>query len=147
MSDTPPPDGLDKAWAMLPTALYLLTASYEDTRAGVLVSWVQRCANEPPLLSVSAEKGHTLEPLIRDSRAFGVCRINPEDKFLRRKFSAHRTPDEIGDPFDSLGVELLETGSPILKRSIVAFDCEVVRHFDIDADHELFIGQILAVRV
>lgn len=39
------------------------------------------------------------------------------------------------------------TGSPVLLRSIVAFDCEVVRHFDLEADHELFVGQVLASRM
>ena len=32
-------------------------------------------------------------------------------------------------------------------RTIAAFDCEVVRHFDLDADHEIYVGQILKTKM
>jgi flavin reductase (DIM6/NTAB) family NADH-FMN oxidoreductase RutF len=138
---------IEQALRLVPSATFVLTSSYEDTRNGVLVPWVQRCAEEPPLISVSAKKGHALEPLIRDSHAFAVCQIDPGDKLLSHKFSLIRPPDEAGDPFDSLGVETLATGAPVLRRSIVALDCEVIRHYDIEADCELYIGRVVAARI
>lgn len=140
------PSGVE-ALSLLPSGVYVLTATHDGRRAGFLVRWAQACSVEPALICVAVRTGNSVEPLIRDSRAFALCRIDPEDRFLRRKFSIQEPPDEMGDPFDSIPVETLATGSPVIKRSQVAFDCEVVRHFDMDADHELYVGRILAACV
>ncbi len=122
---------------------YILTAAHDNKRSGQLVHWVQPCADTPPLVCVAARKGHTIEPLIRDSHAFAVCRVDPEDKLVMRKFASQRPPDASGDPFDSIDVERVVTGAPVLKRCVVAVDCTVVRHFDLEADHELYIGLVV----
>jgi flavin reductase (DIM6/NTAB) family NADH-FMN oxidoreductase RutF len=128
----------------LPSGTFLLTAKFDDRRSGMLVHWVQPCAEEPALVAVAARKGHSIEPLIRDSRSFAICRIDMGDRLLFRKFASHQPPDEEGDPFDSIEVESLVTGSPVLSRATAVLDCVVVRHFDLEADHELFVGQVLA---
>ncbi len=139
--------GILRALAMLPSGCFVLTAAFETKRSGMIVRWVQPCADEPLLIAVAARRGHSIEPLIRDSHCFAVCRIDPEDKLMTRKFAVHRPPDDTGDPFDSMAVDTLATGSPIIRRSPLVLDCEVVRHFDLEADHELFIGLVRAGRV
>lgn len=141
------PSTFDDAWGMLPSGAYLLTAAFDSIRGGTLVQWVGRCASEPPLISVAAPKAHCIEAMIRDSRAFGVCVIEPEDRFITQRFSVRYPPDEVPDLFDSLPTITLETGSPIIKRARAAFDCELVRHLDLDADHELYVGHVKAARV
>jgi flavin reductase (DIM6/NTAB) family NADH-FMN oxidoreductase RutF len=131
---------------LLPAGMFVLTAAYESKRSGMIVRWVQPCAEEPQLIAVAARRGHSIEPLIRDSHAFAICRMEADDKLLARKFAVHRPPDDMGDPFDAVGVETMVTGSPIIRRSTLVLDCEVVRHFDIEADHEIFIGRVLAGR-
>jgi len=142
-------DGVEvvRALEMLPRGTFVMTAAYDSRRGGVVVHWVESCAEEPRLVSVAARKGHPIDPLIRDSHAFGICMVDPEDKLLLRKFSPRRAPDDRADQFLSFQVERLVTGSPILKRSLMALDCEVVRHVDLEADHELFVGQVVAGRV
>ncbi|MCA9299278.1 MAG: flavin reductase, partial [Phycisphaerales bacterium] len=113
----------------------------------VMVHSVQPCAIEPLLVSVSVRKGHSIEPLIRDSHAFALCALHPDDKLIPRKFAEHEAPDHPGDPFDSLPTRILQTGSPVLERATVALDCEVVRHFDLEADHELYVGHVVAALI
>lgn len=139
--------GILRALSLLPSGWFVLTAAYESKRSGMIVRWVQPCADEPLLIAVAARRGHSIEPLIRDSHSFAICRMDPEDKLLNRKFAIHRPPDDMGDPFDAVPVETMVTGSPIIKRSTLVLDCEVVRHFDLEADHELFIGLVRAGRV
>lgn len=136
-----------RALAMFPRALYLLTSAFEQKRAGQFVESVQPCAHEPLLVCVAARKGHTIEPLIRDSHCFAICRVDPEDRLLNKKFQTLRTPDAPGDPFDSLDVDRLVTGAPIPRRAWAALDCQVVRHLDLEADHELYIGMVVGGRV
>lgn len=139
------------ALGMLPEAQFVMTSSYEDKRAGVRLRSVQRCADEPVLLAVASRKGHAIDPLIRDSRAFAICLIDPADRLLARAFPPAQQdpePDEDEhDPFDAIQTEELATGSPLITRAVAAFDCEVVRHFDLEADHELFVGQVMAVKL
>jgi flavin reductase (DIM6/NTAB) family NADH-FMN oxidoreductase RutF len=134
-----------RALAMFPRGAYLLTANFEHKRSGQIVQSVQPCADEPMLVCVAARKGHPIEPLIRDAHRFAICLVDHEDKLLLRMFGSAPAAGR-GDPFDALEVERLATGSPIPKRCLAALDCQVVRHLDLEADHELYIGQVLAGR-
>lgn len=134
------------ALAMLPDGVFIITARFEDDRSGVRVLSAMPCATEPVLVAVAARKGHSIEPLIRDSHHFALCVVSPSDRLLIQKFPMGSEPRG-GDPFDAVSTLSLGTGSPVPARCPAAFDCEVVRHFDLDADHEIYVGQVLAVRV
>lgn len=127
-------------------AVCIMTAAFDDTRTGVRVLTVQQCATEPVLLCVAVRKGHSIEPLIRDSRHFGLCVVKPDDRLVIRKFPEDSDPDA-ADPFDAFTTLRFKSAAPIIGRSIAAFDCEVVRHFDLEADHELYVGSIHEARV
>lgn len=133
-----------RAVSLIPSGLWVMTASFEGKRAGVLVKSVCPCADEPLLLAVAAWKGHGIEPIIRDSHHFAVSLLDPEDRLAVRKFTGHLA-DHL-DQFDTVQTERLVSGAPVLVRSKVSFDCEVVRHFDMEADHELYIGLVLGAR-
>ncbi|HMN39440.1 MAG TPA: flavin reductase [Phycisphaerales bacterium] len=125
---------------MLPAATCVMTASFETKRNGMLVSRIFKAADEPACVCVAVPSGQRLATLIRDSHAFGLCLIDPASRLLLKKFG----PEESADPFDTLEVRTLVTGSPLLGRSIVALDCEVLRHVDLEADHEIYVGQVLS---
>lgn len=135
------------ALTLLPRGLFLMTSAHDSKRAGVLVDSVQACGENPPLLCVAMRKGHWIEPIIRDSRSFAICLIDPSDRLTRRKFVEPGMTREPGDPFDCMPVDRLSTGAPIVRRAIAAIDCEVSRHLDIDAEHALYVGVVLASRV
>lgn len=134
------------ALGFLPRGEFLMTAAHEGRRSGVVVTSVQVCGEFPALICVAMRKGHWIEPLIRDGHAFAVHVIEPGDRLLRRKFGDPLRPREPGDPFDCLPVTTLRTGSPIVCRAVAAIDCEIVRHMDIESDHEVFIGHVVATR-
>jgi flavin reductase (DIM6/NTAB) family NADH-FMN oxidoreductase RutF len=125
--------------------LFVLTAHHEGKRSGLIARSVQVCADDPPLLAVAVRTGHGIDPLIRDSHAFAVCRVSPTERLLLRKL-AEPSRGRDSDPFDCVPVDRLVTGAPVLARTTLAVDCEVVRHFDLEADHELFIGLVRAFR-
>ena len=129
--------------ALRSDAVGILTSAFESERAGVRVYSVQPCATEPILISVAVRKGHFIEPLIRDSHHFGLCLVEPTDRLALRKFPEDAAQGD-DDPFDSFPTSTLKSGSPILGRGVAALDCEVVRHFDLEADHEIYVGLVLA---
>ena len=134
-----------RAVRQIPGGVFVITSSFEGKRAGSTVMSVGMCAGEPRLVCVALRKGHIIEPLIRDSRGFAICMIDPNDRLVMRRFAESEHHDS--DPFDGIDTTTLVTPAPVLRRSIMALDCEVVRHFDLEADCELFIGSILAGQV
>jgi flavin reductase (DIM6/NTAB) family NADH-FMN oxidoreductase RutF len=135
-----------RALADLQSGIYVLSSQFEGRRSGVVVRSAQPCAEEPPLVCVAVKRGHWIEPIIRDSHCFAISRINPADRLLLRKFAETSRPRD-GDPFDCLPTSRLITGAPVIVKATLAIDCEVVRHFDLEADHELYIGLVLGARI
>lgn len=140
----PAESAVARALEHMPGGAYLITASYEGKKAGATALSAMPCSHEPLLICVASRKGHGIEPIIRDSRHFALCLLDPSDKLMSKKFCSMSRE---ADAFDSLPVETLVSGSPVIKRSLLALDCEVVRHFDMEADHELYVGKVLAARL
>ena len=140
--DTTTADAVQDVLKRFPTGGFLLTASHGLSRNGMLVSRVQQASNVPPTLLVSVQKGQPLSPLIRDRRAFAICEIAKSDLLISRLFE---TPRELHgeDPF--LGLPVIETalGLPVPRCVASWVECELVRHLDIEADYEIYIGRIV----
>ena len=127
----------------MPVGRYLLTAAHGGARRGLLVERVQHCADEPPTILVSVRKGHALSPLIRDAATFGLCEVATNDRILTRLFNR---PTDLQDEDPFLGHQLVTTTSgnaPIPACSASWMMCELLRHLDIEADFEIYIGRIL----
>lgn len=129
--------------AAMPSGLWVMTAAFESKRSGVLVSRVMRCGDEPALVAVAVKTGQRLAMLLRDSRAFGLCSVGSEQRLVQKKFGER----EEADPFDTLSVSTLTTGAPMLLSSAVRLDCEIVRHFDLEADHEIYVGLVVGAEM
>lgn len=144
------PQDASAALATFKSPSYVMTGAFEGKRSGMLVKWVSPCAAVPPLLAVAIFRGHWVETLIRDSHCFGLCLLDPNDRLTARKFQETGPRDNLKkdvDPFDCLPVESLVTGAPLLKRSPVVFDCLVIRHLDLEADHSLYIAHVMGGKV
>lgn len=128
-----------------PVGHYVVTAAADDRRSGVITPWIQRCAVEPPLIVVAMPSGMPVEPLIHNSRSFGLCQVTSDDRLIHRSFTP---PMDINhDPFDLLCKRCGPLGSPIIERSISAMQCELVRTVDLDADHRLYVGRVVAAEI
>ena len=144
---------LDDAMGLFPSGHYLMTAGFDGQRSGMLVERVMRCSDEPFLLCVAARKGHKIDPMIRDSRCFALGVVGEDDRLIRRRFSrSDSVPSEFGpvgedDPFDAIEVRTLVTGSPMIKRCGIWFDCEVLRRVDLESETEMLVGLVLGLVV
>ena len=125
---------------LLPQTLFIMTAAHEHRTRSLLVSWVQQVSFEPPMVVVSLRKGREIVPLIHDSHAFALNQIAHDDRLLLRKYNGDAPVGD--DPVTMLETCRKTTGSPILCRAVTYMDCELVRHIDIDGDHDLYVGMI-----
>ena len=134
-------ENIGAALGRIPSGLFILTTQWEEHRGGMLVSWVQQVCFQPPMISVALAKGRSIIPLITCSRQFGLCQLSRSEKTLLRKFAGVIKDDE--DPF--LGLDLIKTSKlPILAGALSYLECEVASHIDVDGDHELFVGRVVA---
>ena len=136
-------ESISAALDLIPKGEFLLTAAGGGRTNGVLVEFVGQCANNPPMVVVSTVKGQVLSPLIRDSRRFVLSIVTDANRSLARRFV--RTSVEVEDPFLGLPIDYTPTGIPVLTRTEAWFECELVRHLDIDADCELYVGIVRTV--
>lgn len=132
----------ERVLGLLPSMHCVLTSAFEQRRGGVLVRRAMQCADEPVCIAVAVPTGHRIATLIRDSHTFALCLLDRSNRLLMRKFDGR----EEGDPFDTIETLRLVSTSPIPARALAAIDCEVVRHYDLEADHEIYVGQVLAVK-
>lgn len=132
------------ALGRIPQSLYIMTAAFEHRAKGVMVSWVQQAGFEPPMVSVVLRKGRDIVPLIHDSHSFALSQVVDDDKLTLRKFAEGRRSGQGRDDDPLAGIETFRkaTGAPIIKKALSFLDCELVRHIDIDGDHDLYIGLI-----
>ena len=132
-----------EALSRLPRGQYLLTAGYGHCRNGLIIERVSLGADDPPTVILSVRKGHALSPLIRDSGRFGIAEIGHTDEMLSRLF---RDPTTLQDDDPFLGHALiddpLKLEIPIPVRAVTWLTCELLRHLDIEADHEVYIGRV-----
>ena len=136
----PPTEETLAALSRIPAAQYLITTAYGEVRDGRLVERVQQCGTSPPMLLVAMEKGHPLSPLIRDSRTFAVSLLDSNERLVQRVFGPDRRIGE--DPFLTYPPKVGLLGAPIVTRAVAWFDCEVVRHLDMETNFELYVGLV-----
>ena len=113
-------ESIQTALEMIPKGEFLLTAAGGGRTNGVLVNFVGQCANNPPMLAVSAVKGQVLSPLIWDSRRFVLSIVSDHNRSMARRFDQSSIENE--DAFLGLPIERTPSGVPVLSDSDAWFD-------------------------
>lgn len=135
---------IGKALGRIPQGLYILTACFEHRRRGVMVSWVQQASFDPPMVLVALRKGREIVPVIHDAHAFALSQVDQDDKLTLKKFAEPRRAGHRRDDDPLAGIETFRraTGAPIIRKSLSFMDCELIRHIDVEGDHDLYVGLI-----
>lgn len=141
--DEPAPE-VRGAMERLSSVGYLIATCHEGRRAAVMARSVGVCGDTPPMVCAAVRKGHWIGPIIRDSHRFTLSQVSCDDRLVMRKFAEDATRSD-ADALDWLAIETME-GMPTLAKSEIALVCEVVRRIDLEAGHELLVGQVIAAR-
>lgn len=92
---------------------------------------------EPPLVLFSLDRKATHFSDFMQASHFAVNVLGEEQQQLSRTFSTSGI-----DRWDGLSYDQWETGSPILKGSLAAFDCSTEAKHE-GGDHVIFVGRVL----
>jgi len=114
-------------------SLCVLTAQQDDTRLGVLTSWVSQASFNPPGLTIAIAKDQTADLLAHTGEPF-VLNILKQGKNLRRYFLKPPSPGE--DPFVAIATDTATNGCPVLTDALAYLECTLQNRMEC-GDHWL----------
>jgi flavin reductase (DIM6/NTAB) family NADH-FMN oxidoreductase RutF len=127
-----------------PYGFYSLTSrsSAGDDVNAMVFNWFSQVAFSPRLVAIGLQKSCYSHGLIAASGVFAVNVFNQEDKEALMSFTKGRSKNP--DKMKTAEFELSpEVGCPILKDAAAYLECKVVQFVDLDADHDILVGEVV----
>jgi flavin reductase (DIM6/NTAB) family NADH-FMN oxidoreductase RutF len=134
---------LAAALGRIPSGLYVLTARHGDAETGMLVSFVQQCAFEPPHVSLALKPDRPVAAWLTPGSVFTLNVLDDTQTDMLVHFGRGFA---LGDPaFTNLEVERNESGV-VLSEALACLECRVVSRHPA-GDHEVFLAQVVGGRL
>jgi len=133
-------DRIGMAMGTVPSGCSIFTVEHAGRSSGVLVSWVQQAAFEPPSISVCVKRGRPIVELIEASKRFMLNVIGEDPTAMFRHFGRGFTLDE--DAFAGLQTTPTDFG-PMIDGCIAHLGCRVNQKVAV-GDHDLYVAEVVA---
>jgi flavin reductase (DIM6/NTAB) family NADH-FMN oxidoreductase RutF len=130
---------LSAALGRLPSGLFVLTARRGQAETGMLTSWVQQCAFDPPAISVAIKNGRAILGWLTEESPFTLNILDDTQTDMVAHFGRGFSLEE--PAFDGLEIEHPGRGAPVLAEALAYLECTVTRRFSV-GDHELFVARV-----
>jgi flavin reductase (DIM6/NTAB) family NADH-FMN oxidoreductase RutF len=135
--------GIAASLGRIPSGCSILTAQHGGRTSGMLVSWIQQAAFEPPAVSVCLKRGRPMIELIDASKRFLLNVIDQDPTAMFKHFGRGFSLEE--DAFAGLATEPTEFG-PLIKACVAQLGCKVMSRTPV-GDHDLYLGEVIWGRV
>ena len=137
---------IDAILRMLDRELWLVTASHQGARAGLIATFVCNASIVPemPRMLIGIAKQHHTWGLTEASRAFALTLI--DESHLDWVWRFGLASGRAGDKFAGLTTAPSDTGSPLLTEAIAWLDCRVETSLD-TGDRTVYLAEVLAGKV
>ena len=130
---------LAAALGRIPSGLFVLTARRGDSETGMLASWVQQCAFDPPAVSVCVRAGRFVLDWLEVGAPMVVNVIPEGGKALVAHFG--KGFDESEPAFAGLEVTRAGDAPPVLTDALAHLVCRVTARVE-TGDHVLLVAQV-----
>src|SRR6266404_3355139 len=94
---------LAAALGRIPSGLFILTARHAQAETGMLVSWVQQCSFEPPLVSLALQRKREIVTWLSDGAPFTLNILDATQTDMIAHFGKGFAPDQ--PAFEGLEIE------------------------------------------
>jgi flavin reductase (DIM6/NTAB) family NADH-FMN oxidoreductase RutF len=131
---------LSAALGRIPSGLFILTARRGEAETGVLTSWVQQCAFDPPHISLVLQRGRPVLAWMTEDSLFTLNILDDTQTDMVAHFGRGFALDE--PAFNELEVERPLGGAPVLMEALAYLQCQVVQRYPV-GDHELFVARVI----
>ncbi len=136
---TPPSQECAMALGRVPSGLFILTARHHDRETGMLVSWVQQCGFEPPLVTAALKRGRDVLAWLQPGSAFTLNLLGEGQTNFLSHFGKGFALEQ--PAFAGLRVERHPGEAPVLLDALGYLLCRVQAHYPA-GDHELFVASV-----
>jgi flavin reductase (DIM6/NTAB) family NADH-FMN oxidoreductase RutF len=141
---TEPQRQLAAALGRIPSGLFVLTATRGDVETGMLVSWVQQCAFDPPHISVVIHRDRPIIPWLTEGQTFTLNVLDHTQTDMVAHFGRGFA---LGEPaFEGLDIDRPDHGAPVLEEALAYLLCRITSRCPV-ADHLLVLTEVTGGRV
>ncbi len=124
----------------IPSGIFILTCHGPVNEIATLVSWVQQCSFEPPMVSVAIRKGRDIVDQLKDGASFALNILADGQKELLAHFGK-------GSPLEHLPraherVHRAEGLGAVLREALGVLHCQVAGGCEA-GDHFLILGHVV----
>lgn len=144
MQTSDPHKSLAAALGRIPSGIFVLTVTRDKIETGMLASWVQQCAFQPPLLSFAVQRGRAIADLLTTDSVFTLNILESAQTDMIAHFGKGFALTD--DAFKDLEIDRIPPHGPILQEAHAALFASVVNRMT-TGDHELFIAEVTAGRL
>ena len=127
------------------TGVTVITTHGEADAYGMTANAFSSVSLDPPLVLVCVISGTTGAHMIERNGVFAVNVLGTHQEPISRYFASRDRPSG-REAFGEIPHFTAVTGSPILERASAYLDCRVAARHEA-GDHEIFIGEVLALGV
>lgn len=124
----------------IPSGCSILTVADGERSTGMLVSWVQQAAFEPPSITVAIKTGRPQIELIDTAGRFVLNVVGDDPAALFRHFGKGFPPD--ADAFEGIDVDESPHG-PTIRSAIAHLGCAVTTKVEV-GDHLIYVATVEA---
>jgi flavin reductase (DIM6/NTAB) family NADH-FMN oxidoreductase RutF len=144
MNDTDPHKQLAAALGRVASGLFILTARHGTQETGMLVSWVQQCAFEPPHVSIAIKRGRPISDWLEPGAAFTLNILDDTQTDMIVHFGRGFQLQE--PAFTGLDVIRPGDGAPVLEEALAYLECRCMSR-QVVGDHDLVVAQVAGGRL
>ena len=134
-----------EAMARLGAAVHVVTTAGPAGRAGFTATAVCSVSDEPATLLVCLNRRSQANAVLRENGVFCVNTLGADAEELADVF-AGRTVTSREERFRAAEWMTLQTGAPVLRSAVVAFDCRIIEVKAV-ATHNVFFAGVQAVHL
>ncbi len=144
MNETDPHKQLAAALGRIASGIFILTARRNSLETGMLVSWVQQCAFEPPHLSAAIKCGRPINAWLQPGAMFTLNILDDTQTDMIVHFGRGF---QLNEPaFTGLDLIRPGDGTPVLEEALGYLDCRCASR-QMVGDHELIVAQVVGGRL
>jgi flavin reductase (DIM6/NTAB) family NADH-FMN oxidoreductase RutF len=136
-----PDPGLAAALGRIPSGVSILTARRGEQASGMLTSWVQQCAFEPPHVSVGIKQGRPMNAWLTVGSQFNLNLLGDSQTKFVSHFGRGFALD--APAFENIELAASAANQPALVAALAVLECEVTNRVSV-GDHDLILARVLA---
>ena len=126
------------ALGKIPSGLYIATSHIDGAAVGMLASFIEQAAFEPPTITISMQPGRLVHKAVEETRLIGINILSEDNGSLMKPFTQSSNPE----PFADLSLLPNEHRLPQLTDAMAFLACKVTGKLPA-GDHVVYTAEVL----